>query len=112
MELFLVNKQELKEMLGEVIPQSNKPDPIKEEPKYLSPARAIEHMGNRGIQMSKSTLYKLTMKKKIPFVRFGEKKILFEIDELNAWIESRLERRSGVNPVTSSVAQDARSKKL
>lgn len=112
MELILVNKKELQEMLGEMRPSNKQPESIKEEVKYLSPVEAREYMKSKGIHISKSTLYKWTSDKKIPFTHFGRKKILFKADELDAWVESRLKRGSDANPVTIRVAEEARKKKL
>lgn len=112
MELILVNKKELQEMLGEIRPSNKQPESIKEEVKYLSPVEAREYMKSKGIHISKSTLYKLTSNKKIPFTHFGKKKILFRAEELDAWVESRLIRSSDANPVTIAVAKEARKKKL
>ncbi|OJV18832.1 MAG: hypothetical protein BGO30_03395 [Bacteroidetes bacterium 41-46] len=82
------------------------------EKKYLSLDEAVEFLKNKGLPIAKNYFYVLSCKKQVPLIRFGGRKLVFDAEELNLWAESRLERKSGVNPVTSSVAQDARRKKL
>ena len=51
------------------------------------------------------------MEKTIPFHRFGKRKIIFDIDELDQWISDQLSgNRERINEVTKHVAEVARKK--
>ena len=48
----------------------------------------------------------------IPFSRFGERKILFDVNELDQWISKRLigNDATGDDEITNKVAENARRK--
>lgn len=111
MDFIVLNKQELREVLSEMIAPTKEPIPSpQEERQFLSLDEGVEHIENRGLKISKSYLYYLTGNNQIPFRRFGKRKIFFDAEELNVWINSRLERKSGTNEIISTVAQEARKK--
>ena len=73
---------------------------------------ALIYLNEQGFPMSKSTMYKHTMAGTIPFSRFGERKILFDVNELDQWISKRLigNDATGGGEITNTVAENARKK--
>jgi excisionase family DNA binding protein len=55
----------------------------------LSLSEGVNYLNELGFKISKSKVYDLTMRKQIPFYRFGGKTILFKKDELESWAESQ-----------------------
>ena len=51
---------------------------------------ALIYLNEQGFTVSKSTIYKNTMSVKIPFKRFGDRKIIFDDDNLNRWVSDRM----------------------
>ena len=49
----------------------------------------LDFLSRSGFEISKSTLYKLTSARQIPFYKFG-KKLVFQTDELQSWIDAKL----------------------
>lgn len=60
---------------------------------FLSVDKAIELIRDQGLTISKSTLYKYTSKKTIPFTTFNAY-IVFEAKELRTWCISQQNKRS------------------
>ena len=89
-----------------IILEEAKPKP--EVVKYLKIDEAIGYIKGKGLKMGKSNLYKLTAAKQIPFKRWGDRQIVFDVDELDGWIEKQLENKP--NPVAKAVAASARRK--
>lgn len=117
MELILVNKEELREIISEMIQglslsKNKEPESIVKAKEYLSLDEAVELLKSKGLPLSKNYFYVLSCRKEVPSIKFGGRKIVFDAEELNLWAESRLKRGSDANPVTIAVAKDARSKKL
>lgn len=84
-------------------------EPIKLQLKRdLSKYEAISYINNRGLKISKSSIYKKTAEKEVPFQRWGGKKIVFVRQELDEWIENQLSKRE--NGVIKTVADAARRK--
>lgn len=109
--LILVNKNDLRELLKEMIPITNVADPIDEQKDYFSLDEGLSYINERGLTISKSTLYKKTADREIPFQRWGGKKIVFLRDELDQWISKQLSGNADkVNEITKSVADSARRK--
>ncbi len=73
---------------------------------------ALIYLNEQGYPISKSTMYKHTMAGTIPFSRFGERKILFDVNELDQWISKRLigNDATGGDEITNTVAENARRK--
>ena len=74
---------------------------------------ALIYLNEQGYPISKSTMYKHTMAGTIPFSRFGERKILFDVNELDQWISKRLtgnDSTGRVDEITNTVAEKARKK--
>ena len=61
-----------------------------EIPKYLNIDAAIEYLKLQGISMSKSTLYKLSAKDRIPKHKI-DNKLYFNNQELQLWITRTME---------------------
>jgi excisionase family DNA binding protein len=109
--LILVNKNDLRELLKEMIPITNVADPIDEQKDYFSLDEGLSYINERGLTISKSTLYKKTADREIPFQRWGGKKIVFLRDELDQWISKQLSgKEDKVSEITKSVADSARRK--
>lgn len=72
---------------------------------------ALNYLNELGYPIGKSTLYKLTADRAIPFKRFGQRKIVFNSEELEVWAESKLtDVNQGVIDITNRVATAARRK--
>ncbi|MFA5433280.1 MAG: helix-turn-helix domain-containing protein [Candidatus Paceibacterota bacterium] len=73
---------------------------------------ALIYLNEQCYPISKSTMYKHTMAGTIPFSRFGERKILFDVNELDQWISKRLigNDATGGDEITNKVAENARKK--
>ena len=74
---------------------------------------ALIYLNEQGYPISKSTMYKHTMAGTIPFSRFGERKIIFDLNELDQWISKRLtgnDSTGRVDEITNTVAEKARKK--
>lgn len=110
--LVLLNKNDLRELLIELIPTSAVVEPTKNENDYLPFDEALDYLNARGLEISKATLYKLTSTKQIPFQRWGGRKIVFVRGELDKWIETRLscDEEKRTNRITNNVARSARKK--
>lgn len=59
---------------------------IKQYSSFLSVDKAIEFIRDQGLTISKSTLYKNTSKRSIPFTTFNGR-IVFESKELKTWCQ-------------------------
>lgn len=66
---------------------------IKPPPKKLSINQAIIFLSERGVSISKSSIYKLTSSKSISFQRFGNR-LVFSEDELEMWIADQLKEKN------------------
>ncbi len=109
--LIIVRKEDLRELLKEMIPVTNVVDPIDEQKDYFSLDEGLSYINERGLTISKSTLYKKTANREIPFQRWGGKKIVFLRDELDQWISKQLSgKEDKVSEITKSVADSARRK--
>lgn len=107
MNLILVSKDDLREIIKEMIPAQDE-KPVKEDTGFFSLNEAISYINNRGLKISKSSIYKKTAEKEVPFQRWGGKKIVFVRQELDEWIENQLSKRE--NGVIKTVADAARRK--
>lgn len=65
----------------------------KPPPKKLSINQAIIFLSERGIKISKSSIYKLTSNKSISFQRFGNR-LVFSEDQLDIWIANQLKEKN------------------
>ena len=94
--LIIVRKEDLRELLKEMIPITNVADPVDEQKDYFSLDEGLSYINERGLTISKSTLYK---------------KIVFLRDELDQWISKQLSgKEDKVSEITKSVADSARRK--
>ena len=109
MEDFVVfKKKDLEDLLKQVATEALaeiKP----EKPKNVGVGDALDYLKDLGYTMSRSTLYKHTMAGTIPFYRFGERKIIFNVDELDEWVAGRITGKTE-NSVMRAVARSARRK--
>lgn len=69
---------------------------IKPPPKKLSINQAIIFLSERGVNISKSYIYKLTSSKSISFQRFGNR-LVFSEDELEMWVADQLKEKNESN---------------
>ena len=107
--LLLINKDDLREILAEMIPAVNVIEPTDEQKDYFSLNEALNYLNERGLSISKSTLYKKTADKEIPFQRWGGRKIVFLREELDQWIDEQLSSNEN-KEITNVVAGAARKK--
>lgn len=105
-------KNDLREILQEMFPTVNVIDPADDQKDFLSLDEGLSYINERGLAISKSTLYKKTADKEIPFQRWGGKKIVFVRQELDQWIGERLTGNdaTGGDEITNTVAENARRK--
>ena len=110
-ELVLIRKAELTELIDAAITKALARDkPVQENnKKVLALDEAVEYLNTNGLSIAKSTIYKLTSTNQIPFKRFGGRKIVFRVDDLNAWIGEQLTSTRD-NSVCKNVARSARRK--
>ncbi len=111
-QILLIDKNDLLEILKELIPTTTIVEPMEKEKDFLPLDEALNYLNNKGLSISKSHLYKLTSLKQIPFQRWGGRKIVFEREKLDEWLEARLscDEEKGTNRITNHVAQTARKK--
>lgn len=111
--LVVLKRGDLEDLLKQVA--ANMKAEAKAEPARklkMTLDEALIYLNEQGFPMSKSTMYKHTMSGTIPFSRFGERKILFDVDELDQWISKRLigNDATGGDEITNTVAEKARKK--
>jgi excisionase family DNA binding protein len=106
--LVILKKEDLENLLKQVA--SNVEVEIKEPARKsaMNMDEAVSYMNDSGYPISKSTIYKHTMSGTIPFRRFGGRKIVFRVDDLDKWINDRLLGKN--NDVVKKVAASARRK--
>lgn len=109
-DLILVNRNDLTDIFRETIREmlTDQPEPKDETKDFLSFEDGLDYINEKGISISKSTLYKRTSMNEIPFRRFGARKIMFEPDVLNEWIKGQLSKND--NSILKAVATSARRK--
>lgn len=88
MELIVFKKSELEDVIRETVKSLLSENDVKK--KNLDVNEAVEYLNEIGIPITKSTLYRHTMDATIPFKRFGERKLIFNPDELEEWANSQL----------------------
>lgn len=75
----------------------------------LSVEMAIKVFADNGIMISKSKLYKLTSKQKIPCYRFNQR-LIFKKSELIDWIELQIKDNDTRNKSVEVISKSANSK--
>lgn len=105
-DLVVLQRSELDRIMKEAVEKALKLRAP--EKKRLNLDEAVAYLNESGVPISKSTVYKNTMAKTIPFSRFGDRRIVFNVEDLDRWVEDRLAKRK--NSVTESVRQSARRK--
>lgn len=105
-DLVVLQRSELDRIMKEAVEKALKLRAP--EKKRLNLDEAVAYLNESGVPISKSTVYKNTMDKTIPFSRFGDRRIVFNVEDLDRWVEDRLAKRQ--NTVTESVRQSARRK--
>ena len=103
-DLVVLQRSELDRIMKEAVEKALKLRAP--EKKMLNMDEAVAYLNESGVPISKSTVYKNTMDKTIPFSRFGDRRIVFNVEDLDCWVEDRLAKRK--NSVTESVRQSAR----
>ena len=89
--LIVMQREDLDRLLKKAVREAlEMREPVKER---MSIDDAVAYLNENGLKISKSTLYKHTMTKTIPFSRFGDRRIVFSAKELDEWVGQRLERR-------------------
>lgn len=88
MELIVLKKSELEDVIRQTVKSLLAENDVKK--RNLNVNEAVEYLNEIGIPITKSTLYRHTMDATIPFKRFGERKLIFNADELEEWANSKL----------------------
>lgn len=88
MELIVLKKTELEDVIRQTVKSLLAENDVKK--RNLNVNEAVEYLNEIGIPITKSTLYRHTMEATIPFKRFGERKLIFNVDELEEWANSQL----------------------
>jgi len=103
----LLSEEDIRKIYVEEFAKSmrlNVPKPIRKT--KLDPNDAIDYLAEIGYKCSLSQLYKLTAKEEISFSKFG-RKLLFDTDSLNKWVEFKKQK---FVDVSLSVSKSANSK--
>ncbi len=85
-DVVFLKKEDLIDAIRVVVEETLKREP---EQETLNIDEATNYLNSVGYSVKKSTLYKMTSEGKIPFHRFGERKLVFKASELGEWIESK-----------------------
>ena len=89
--LVVMTRDDLEDLLRQIVENVNSVIKVGHDKKLkMTIDEALVYMKDHGYPISKSTMYKHTMAGTIPFKRFGDRKILFDANELDQWIEERL----------------------
>ena len=109
--LIILKRSDLEELLKQIF-SDTKPEPVEQVNKSkLNINEALTYLNDKGYSISKSTMYKHTMAGTIPFQRFGERRLVFNANELDLWLSEQLSGSDNrVNEITKSVANSARRK--
>lgn len=94
MEFIVTTKEELAKIVRETVSAiiSENLGTSAEEPDTMNIDQAVKYLNAKGYSIRKSSIYKLTAKGEIPFLRFGERKVMFRRKELDLWIEERTKK--------------------
>lgn len=79
---------ELKQLIKDVIDGLAKPEPTKKE--YYTIDEAVKYLNDKGLSISKSSLYQHTAKGTIEYKRAGERKLIFTENQLNDFLEKMI----------------------
>lgn len=84
--IVMLTVGQLKELMTEILSIE-----VKEEPKdVFSMDEAVKYLCSMGYKITKSTLYLYTSKGEIDFHRMGERKIVFNTEQLDRFITKRM----------------------
>jgi excisionase family DNA binding protein len=114
--LVVLKREDLEELLKQISEKTNAEVAAAAEPApklKMNIDEALNYINEQGYPISKSTMYKHTMAGTIPFRRFGERKIVFDRDELDQWVSERLtgnDSAEKATKITNTVAKAARKK--
>ncbi len=116
-DLVILKRKDLEEILKQVVEKANSEvAAAAAEPAHklkMNIDEAIAYLNEQGYPIAKSTMYKYTMAGTIPFRRFGERKIVFDREELDQWASERLtgnDSAEKASNITNTVAKSARKK--
>jgi len=79
---------ELKQLIKDVIDGLAKPEPTKKE--YYTIDEAVKYLNDKGLSISKSSLYQHTAKGTIEYGRAGERKLVFTEQQLDDFLEKMI----------------------
>lgn len=104
--LVVMHRSELDRLLKEAVREAlDLRAPVKER---MNIDEAVAYLNENGVPITKSTVYKHTMSKTIPFKRFGDRRIVFSVKDLDEWVDAQLARRQ--NRVIEHVKNSAMGK--
>lgn len=106
--LIIVNKNDLREIIAEMLPtvEAEKENVF---PDLLGMDECVDYLRSKGVNCAKSSIYKMTSKSQIPFRRFGRKVIKFVKQDLDKWIGEQLSNKN-TNKIAEAVASAAKRK--
>lgn len=109
-KIILTTREELKEIILEVL-QEHFPREEKAEPSdTLSIEEALEFLKDNGYSTSKATIYKFTSQNSIPYGRYG-KRLVFSRKSLLKWAKDQVIDMSENNEGILAVIKSANRKK-
>ncbi len=81
---------ELKQLIKEAMSGLAKPEPQKKE--YFTIDEAVKYLNDKGLSISKSSLYQYTARGGIKYGRAGERKLIFTENQLNDFLEKMIRK--------------------
>lgn len=90
--LVLIQKADLDRLIKEAASNATEQRTL-DHKNVMSLDEAVVYLRNNGCPISKSSIYKHTMRGTIPFTRFGERKLVFKTGELDNWVEKQMSRK-------------------
>ncbi|HXL00333.1 MAG TPA: helix-turn-helix domain-containing protein [Dysgonamonadaceae bacterium] len=81
---------ELKQLIKEAMSGLAKPEPQKKE--YFTIDEAVKYLNDKGLSISKSSLYQYTSRGGIEHGRAGERKLIFTENQLNDFLEKMIRK--------------------
>lgn len=85
-----ISSDELKQLIKEAMDGLAKPEPQKKE--YFTIDEAVKYLNDKGLSISKSSLYQHTAKGTIEYSRAGERKLIFTENQLNDFLEKMIRK--------------------
>lgn len=85
-----MNEEELRELLREELRGVVATTATVEKKERFNMDEAVEYLNGKGLDISKSTLYRHTSNGTIDFLRAGKRKVVFTEEQLNDFVEKMI----------------------